>query len=69
MKDLQSCMDKAQEKKAKKKKKKQGEASCKTMTSSFLIIKLLLKMKICLKFEWKFVTFSWCNYRGGGGGA
>ncbi|XP_070773247.1 myb-binding protein 1A-like protein [Enoplosus armatus] len=27
MKDLQSCMDKAQEKKAKKKKKKQGEAS------------------------------------------
>lgn len=26
MKDLQSCVDKAQEKKAKKKKKKQGEA-------------------------------------------
>ena len=27
LKDLQSCMDKAQEKKVKKKKKKQGEAT------------------------------------------
>lgn len=52
MKDLQSCMDKAQEKKAKKKKKKkkQGEASCTMTTSSFLIIKLHLKM-ICLKSD------------------
>lgn len=32
MKDLQSCVDKAQEKKAKKKKKKQGEASFTVMT-------------------------------------
>lgn len=32
MKDLQSCVDKAQEKKAKKKKKKQGETSYTVMT-------------------------------------
>lgn len=52
MKDLQSCMDKAQEKKAKKKKKKkQREASCTATTSSFLIIQLHLKMKICLKSD------------------
>lgn len=57
MKDLQSCMDKAQEKKAKKKKKKQqGEASC--TTSSFLLIKLLLKIKICLKSDWKLLGAS-----------
>ncbi len=45
MKDLQSCVDKAQEKKSKKKKKKQGESSYTTMMtmlppSSFHILTL-----------------------------
>lgn len=42
MKDLQSCVDKAQEKKAKKKKKKTGEASHMNVmilsTSSFHVL-------------------------------
>lgn len=46
MKDLQSCMEKAQEKKAKKKKKKEGQALCIVMLLLF-ITSLFIYIKKC----------------------